>query len=154
MQKTVLKERSDFSKNKKTLLALLYLAGGQIRRYSRLQLAVYALKDYSLHTYKFDEECSWGPADCQFHDDLHRLCGDITFRLYTARNNEVHSEYVLYNEMKGEAKNYAEEIKKKNPKGYRKLKQMAKLVGSPPEKVTAMYLFRKFVPEYKQLSDD
>lgn len=152
MQKTVLKETSDFSKNRKAILALLYLAGGKTKRYSRLQLGLYALKGYNLHHYKFKEMCSWGPSDCQFHEDLHRLCGDIIFRLYETRDKggDFHGEYEIYDAIKSEARDFVEEIRKENPKGYRRLKNIATLVGSPPEKVSAMYLFKKFAPEYKK----
>lgn len=144
-QKNVL-ENPIISQNKKLLLSMLHLAGGSIGRYSRFQLGVYALKGSNLHSYKFEEKCSWGPADCQFHDDLEALCGYIEFDLYKSdKDHKLHGVYRLYKPIAEESKEYANEIKIKNPEKFKKLKEVANLLGKNPDKTTSEYLFKKFV---------
>lgn len=136
----------DLTQNKKLLLSMLHLAGGSIKRYSRFQLGVYALKELNLHSYKFEEKCSWGPADCEFHDDLEALCGYIKFDLYKSnKDNRLHGEYRLYEPITGESKEYANEIRLKNPEKFNKFKKIAELLGKNPEKITNEYLYKRFV---------
>lgn len=149
MQVSKLESSKAFDHNRKVLLALFFLARGIIQRYSRLQLAAYQLKKDGLLHYKFKEKCSWGPADCEFHADLHRLCGDITFEFFKSSNGELHGEYRLYKAVNDEAKEYANEIKQKDPSKFNKLKKVAKIVGQPAAKMTSIELFHKFAREFK-----
>lgn len=144
-QKSVLRS-SILSENKKLLLAMLYLAGGSIKRYSRLQMGVYVLKESNLHSYKFNEQCSWGPADCQFHDDLEEMCGYIEFDLYKSSiDNQQHGEYRLYKPILDKAEQFANEIKRKNYEGFKKLKKISELLGKDPEKITSEFLYKRLI---------
>lgn len=129
------------SRNKRVLLALMSLAGGKIDcgggYNSRFRIAVSMLTGFSLHTYKFDKKGITGRDDEEFRDDINYLGVYIDYRSFEEKNKDkskledLHLIYELNELGKSYGKESAKYIRKKNPSGYKKLVETAKILSNP-----------------------
>ena len=147
VQEVSLWQDEKFLTDTKTLLSLIYLAGGKIKRYSRLQISMYAVKGQTLklHSYAFTGTCTAGPADAQFLDDVHILCGYVLFDYYTDTKGTKHAIYSLSQGAMELAAMYVKQIEAYNPLGYARLKRVAEMVGKDPEDTPSSVLHNAFV---------
>lgn len=123
-----LQEEKGLSNNKKVLLALISLAGGEVEQFARLRIAVSMLKGYGLHTYKFEGLCPLGYGDSDFHEDVNTLGVYVNYSSVEEGRN-IHRVYELNELGKSYGKEFANIIQKQNITGYNKLYEVAKLLS-------------------------
>ena len=131
--------------NEKIILALIYLAGTKVQRFSRLQLAMYALKTLKIHSYKFTEHSPWGPADKKFRKEIGQLCGFISFDRYWDNEGNKHGIYRLTPGGQIYAEEIVNQFQSRYPKKYPTLLQIARKLKDPSEGLTALQLYNEFI---------
>ena len=131
--------------NEKVILALIYLAGTKVQRFSRLQLAMYKIRTLNIHNYKFDEHSAWGPADKKFRKEIGQLCGFISFDRYWDNKGNKHGSYRLTSGGQIYAEEIVNQLQSQSPKKYPILLQIAQKLKDPPDGLTAIQLYNEFV---------
>jgi len=137
--------------NRRTILALIYLSGGHVKRFSRLQLGMYALKELKVHTYDFHDHSPWGNADSQFRRDLNVLCGLINFDIDIDSTPEKtkHALYTLSIVGKIFAKEFISNLEKNDPDKFEELCKISKYLRDPPSGDTSIKLYNRFIKSRK-----
>ncbi len=142
-------QRTQLTDDQKALLALMYLAGGEVQEFKRLRLGMYALKGHNLHDYEFKDHCPWGPEDGRFRSDLEASGAFINFKVLEDPNKKGVKHRVY--ELTGGAKTLGElavyEIRENNPEGYRRLEEVGNLLKQPTDKISVEELYKQFVLE-------
>lgn len=132
-------QEEGLSSNKKFLLALMSLAKGKVEQFARLRIAVYMLKNYGLHTYKFEGRCPLGYGDPDFHEDLNTLGVYINYDVFEGKDKNPHRFYELNELGKSYGKEFANETRKGNPNRYKRLREIAELLSNPDWTAIKLY---------------